>query len=102
MRMIAAFLACTLLRHCPRIYPCSPTTSRGSNDQKNFPGTSLLVAPLTSPSFLMTVVPAPPAPRLPGPTPPPCASPDVPPAPGVPSHTPRALVPHTLSRASTG
>src|SRR4029450_6876946 len=48
-----------------------------------------------------TVVPPPPAPRPPGPVPPPSALLAVPPAPGRPSHTPPALAPHRLSRAST-
>src|SRR5712691_196586 len=59
------------------------------------------VATSTSPRLLRTVAPPRPAPRLPGPTPLPSASPDVPPAPGTPSHTPPALAPHTPSRAST-
>src|SRR5215510_1675894 len=53
------------------------------------------------PTLLTMVVPPRPAPQPPGPTPPPSALLGVPPAPGMPSHTPPALVPHRLSRALT-
>ena len=35
MRVIATFVACARLLHCPPMSQCSPTTSRGSNDVQN-------------------------------------------------------------------